>query len=489
MDEREATIESTAGLGRLPVRALGAMCLHGAMMTSPILIGLLVFGVLQGSALTSLLPGLAVGIWCTWRWVFVRWAVRDETLVCHTGGLRRRRASLDLASVTTLRTEISVVQRIFGLCELYVCGRGSGGAPSAVRLVGLDRDAAARLSELVQNAAPTSAENAHPDRSFRYRSRWSMVDLVNVSGVALLIGAYFTATELFGDALVGRLLADTVRSAGSAYHWSVLIGVVLVTVVWLSVASAFTQYYRLHAQFTNGEFSSTRGMYALKEVRFAEAQVLGMEWRTPFWLSGRFTRVDAVVSGIGGTRHGQASMVLPLVPTRRALAVAEWLAPRASALGRFPRPSGLRFAVAALADLWTAAVLLALSGAASWVFGVSMPVWGWVAVSGAYLSVAFVKRFMFRQQRVPGGVAIRGRTISRQIDVLDLSRVELIEIRANALQDRLGFAALRLYFGGGRFWYDGPLVARTALDVLVADWAAARVSDRAVDIAAAPVSR
>ncbi|OLT32504.1 hypothetical protein BJF84_24855 [Rhodococcus sp. CUA-806] len=457
---------------RLPTAALVGFLLRGLIVVSPLILAFLVFGIVQGHALISLIPGVLVGVVSVWRWFFTRWGISNETIQLHVGGLHRRRLSLTLANVSTVRVTSTVIHRTLGLRELRISGRGAGGDACAMRLVGVG-SVDARMVEVAVAHATEGRRTSESTHEFQFENHWSAANIISIPGLALAIAIYFAVTELFGGTEAVQYIQLFISSIASFSGWLAAGVSLFVILVAFSILSSFCQNYNLRAEIGAGEFTSIRGLYAQREIAVAFADVVGLEIKSPSFFGFTFSRVDAIVSGIGGTKHGAETMVLPLVPTVRALdLVSRFSVPMVVVSMKLRRPDIRAYLAAVIGDILLATITVTVMSFVAMQLLPRFDLRYSALVSAVWAGMILVRRYLFRAEFCQGWAKIRSRIVWRNIDLIDLRRAELLEVRSEGVQRLFKVGSGRLFLPGGRYWYQTPVMPLARLDELV--WEVAR---------------
>jgi membrane protein YdbS with pleckstrin-like domain len=92
-----------------------------------------------------------------WRYAVHRWEVTDTAVYTQTGWWTQERRIAPMSRIQTVDHEVGALERLFGLASVTVTTASAAGA---LRIVGLDRDQAFRLSEQLTRQAQATEDDA-----------------------------------------------------------------------------------------------------------------------------------------------------------------------------------------------------------------------------------------------------------------------------------------------------------------------------------------
>lgn len=462
---------ATAADRRLhPLSWLFVLLAHLKSFLVPLLV-LLFLGRGDRNELWALLAvGVAV-LAAVWRYATFRYGLGDDHLVLHSGLLERQLRVVPFARIHNVALKQSALHRLFGVAEVRLESASGGKAEADMRVLSL-HDAVA-LEALIrgQGADGTDAQaasattDAAPPLLQLPLGEVLRLGLVSNRGMVLLGAGLALLAQFDGGRQVGALAtALTTWWLGHSQAWlasfgaaSRVLGIALLLLAGvlvlrvLSLAMAVLQYAGFTLREHGARLTIERGLLARWRSSLPKRRIQAWTLRESLllrWLGRRALRVDSA-AGLHHDGDGERQSLPPLAPIIRpqaADALIERLLPDAG----WPTLPWRAHAAQAWGRWWwqVAVLVLVAAGLAAWRFGpwawltlvLWLPALGWARRSAASYGYAIGEHL----------VAVRAGAWSRHWRFAERATLQVVSLRRNPLDRRLGTASVWFDTAGSR---------------------------------------
>ena len=423
----------------------------------------------------------------TWRYMSLRYWIRDDELVVKQGVIQKTERHVPLARIQTIDSTQNFLERLFGVVEVRVETAGSGEAEAHLKVLSLKaRDELRRLvfagrsegasapvdaaDDLIGPRLPAAVDAAftaeQPAAEFEPLARVTAKELMLLGlspgrGLAILAGFVGLATQfqVFSDEDYALLYDWTQTSMASELMIDIAIGfAVLALVVGLSVMSVFLRLFDFRLDRRGSEFRTQCGLFTRHSTTIPAGRIQFVSIQaSPALRFFKKRLIKIRTAGARGKGDGAAltrQWLLPVVAAERVPKLVRSLVPDCDFQGEHEiewRPLAKGAARRSARKAFVGGVLVCTPAAIMWsswgssvlpwiapLFLLLIPLYEWLAARA------------FGWAHTGFGLVTREGVLGKRMALVPTSRVQTVAVGASPFDRRWRMARLDVDTAGTR---------------------------------------